>query len=85
MNLKFKRSWLILLSFVLMLGILAACSGGSDNTSTEGEKENEEKETGPQMGGTVVGAMDTAPSGASIQFSMKKPMRQTLLNLCMKD
>lgn len=64
MNLKFKRSWLILLSFVLMLGILAACSGGSDNTSTEGEKENEEKETGPQMGGTVVGAMDTAPSGS---------------------
>lgn len=52
-----------------MLGILAACSGGgSEDTGTkpedDGEKGTEEQAAeGPQMGGTVTGAMDTAPSG----------------------
>lgn len=62
---KFKKSWLLLLSFVLMLGILAACSGGDDaGTEPEGEgTETEQPAEGPQKGGTVVGAMDTPPSG----------------------
>jgi peptide/nickel transport system substrate-binding protein len=70
MNLKFKRSWLLLLSFVLMLGILAACSGGGEEAGTEtdtgSETDTETEEPaaeGPQKGGTVVGAMDTPPSG----------------------
>lgn len=53
-----------------MLGILAACSGKDEEpaSTSEGEKEEEQTEeetttTGPQMGGTVVGAMDTPPSG----------------------
>lgn len=68
MNLK-KRSWLLLLSFVLMLGILAACSSSNENAGTETDGDEKEPDTeepaaeGPQMGGTVVGAMDTPPSG----------------------
>lgn len=53
-----------------MLGILAACSGGGEeagtdtDTGSETETEDEEQATeGPQKGGTVVGAMDTPPSG----------------------
>lgn len=48
-----------------MLGILAACSGDKDagTKPKDGEKDSGEEATGPQMGGTVTGAMDTAPSG----------------------
>lgn len=64
-SLKFKKSLLLLLSFVLLLGILAACSGGKKTSDEpkDGKKGTEQKAEGPQMGGTVVGAMDTAPSG----------------------
>lgn len=59
---KGKKQWLIFFSIVLLLGgVLAACSG--KETTTGDEKKQEEKKTGPQKGGTVIGAMDTAPSG----------------------
>lgn len=48
-----------------MLGILAACSGDKDagTKPKDDGKDSGEEATGPQMGGTVTGAMDTAPSG----------------------
>lgn len=71
-----RRKWLLLLIFLLTLGIvLAACSSdtsGGDTeegeagaeTETEEPAEGEEEATGePQMGGTLTGAMDTAPAG----------------------
>lgn len=68
-----KKKWLFLLSFILLFGILAACSGGNEETGTSTEEQTEPAETeetgeeqeatGPQMGGTIVGAMDTPPSG----------------------
>ncbi|WP_409299879.1 peptide-binding protein [Peribacillus sp. SCS-155] len=63
---KLKKSWLVLLSFVLMLGILAACSGGGSEESSsesEGGGNSEEASGEPQKGGTVTGAMDSAPAG----------------------
>lgn len=50
-----KKSWLLVLCFTLVFGILAACSN-SDDANTD---ENAE----PIEGGTVTGAMDTPPAG----------------------
>jgi peptide/nickel transport system substrate-binding protein len=62
--LKTKKSWLLLLSFMLLLGILSACSGGGSKESTSGtENQGEEANAKPQKGGTVTGAMDSAPEG----------------------
>ena len=50
-----KKNWLLVLGFTLVFGILAACSNSSDDTNAEpGEAVD---------GGTVTGAMDTAPAG----------------------
>ncbi|MCT2343797.1 peptide-binding protein [Niallia taxi] len=51
-----KKNWLLVLCLTLVLGsILAACSNSSDDTNSEpGEAVD---------GGTVTGAMDTAPAG----------------------
>ncbi|WP_077214379.1 peptide-binding protein [Bacillus dakarensis] len=61
MNLK--NRWFLLLSFVLIFGVLAACSGNNESSSTNEENEKDAEQAGPQKGGTVIGAMDTAPSG----------------------
>ena len=60
-----KRSWLLFLGFLLTLGMLVACSGGQEETATEGEKEEgtTEEETTEAGEKVVVGAMDTAPTG----------------------
>lgn len=50
-----KKRWLLLV-VVFALGILAACGGDEESSS-------ENKNTEPQMGGTLTGAMDTAPTG----------------------
>ena len=56
-----------MLIFVLLLGILAACS--NDAGEGDGDPENPTDEPGegttegPQMGGSIVGAIDTAPTG----------------------
>lgn len=55
---KLKKTWLIMLVMSLVMGILAACSN-NDETTTESEEPTGEA----QSGGTVVGAMDTAPTG----------------------
>ncbi|MET3698546.1 peptide/nickel transport system substrate-binding protein [Bacillus oleivorans] len=69
---KNRKHWLLMLIFVLLLGILAACSsdaGEGDNEpddgteQPEGEGDGDGVTDGPQMGGTIVGAMDTAPTG----------------------
>lgn len=50
---------------MLLLGMLAACSGKKDNTTDKPEDTNKDPQTseGPQKGGTITGAMDTAPAG----------------------
>ncbi|WP_445506240.1 peptide-binding protein [Niallia sp. 03190] len=53
-----KKSWLLVLCLTLVLGVLAACSGGSKDTDTEPSGDSK-----PKAGGTVTGAMDTAPAG----------------------
>ncbi|GAB3043392.1 peptide-binding protein [Virgibacillus ainsalahensis] len=75
---KLKRNWLLLFIIVLTLGlVLAACSSDTSDEDPEEEKETdtqeneteestEEEEASsdePQMGGTLTGAMDTAPAG----------------------
>lgn len=64
-----RKSLLSLLALILMLGILAAC-GGAGDTATETEENEDAEETEdaeaegePQEGGTVTGAMHTAPAG----------------------
>lgn len=58
-----KRSWLLLLTFLLTLGLLAAC-GGQEQTGGETEQEEpQEEETTQPDKKVVVGAMDTAPNG----------------------
>lgn len=61
-----------MLVFALLLGMLAACNkdsadGDNDNPSDGTEQTNEDPDDnatdGPQKGGTIVGAMDTAPTG----------------------
>lgn len=79
MLLKNKKYSLILLALLLVFGIvLAACSddaadeepaddSNKEQTETTEPEESEEEEEpandGPQMGGTLTGAMDTAPAG----------------------
>jgi peptide/nickel transport system substrate-binding protein len=62
-----KKSWLLVLCLVLILGLLAACTGGKEKASSPDDKKDPvtepETPTGPQKGGTVTGAMDTAPAG----------------------
>ena len=68
-----KRNQLVaLLALLFTLFMLAACGGGTDeDTSTEAEsddaevtEEAEEEASGePQQGGTITGAMHTAPAG----------------------
>ncbi|GIN40160.1 MULTISPECIES: peptide-binding protein [Heyndrickxia] len=65
---KTKKGFLLSLIFILSLSMfLAACKGGGDSTKKgENEKgsDNPSEETGKaQMGGTITGAMDTAPAG----------------------
>lgn len=60
-TLKRKKSWLLLLSFLLVLGVLAACSGGGKEPATT---DGDDQATGePKEGGTIIGVMDTAPTG----------------------
>jgi peptide/nickel transport system substrate-binding protein len=50
---------------MLLLGMLAACSGKektSSNTDNNNNNDTEEN-SGPKKGGTITGAMDTAPAG----------------------
>ena len=71
-----KRNNILLLILLLMFGlVLAACSaedadGEKDGSETSEESENTEDGTdedavddGPKSGGTVTGAMHTAPAG----------------------
>ncbi|CDQ41675.1 peptide-binding protein [Virgibacillus salexigens] len=66
-----KKNWLFVLALVLTFGIvLAACSEGSsgdqpNESEAEGSDEGEDEAASgePQMGGTLTGAMDTAPAG----------------------
>ncbi|WP_255259709.1 peptide-binding protein [Lentibacillus sp. CBA3610] len=68
---RLKNKWFIFLIFVLAFGLfLAACSGDSasegDAEEPEEGSDTEEEEPAsdePQMGGTLTGAMDTAPAG----------------------
>jgi len=57
---KAKKSWLVMLVLALVLGVLAACTGSKEPASSENEGSSEKD---PVTGGTVVGAMDTAPTG----------------------
>nr|WP_313897783.1 peptide-binding protein [Bacillus litorisediminis] len=63
--LKIRKHWLLMLIFVLLLGMLAACSGdageGDETEQPQGEGEGTTGE--PQMGGSIIGAIDTAPTG----------------------
>jgi peptide/nickel transport system substrate-binding protein len=61
-GLKLKKHWSLMLIFVLLLGILGACSDDNKEPAS-GEKEPDKAAEGPKKGGTVIGAMDTAPSG----------------------
>ncbi|WP_390629160.1 peptide-binding protein [Bacillus litorisediminis] len=62
---KIRKHWLLMLIFVLLLGMLAACSGdageGDETEQPQGEGEGTTGE--PQMGGSIIGAIDTAPTG----------------------
>ncbi|GAA0322132.1 oligopeptide ABC transporter substrate-binding protein [Bacillus carboniphilus] len=72
-----KKHWLLMLVFVLLLGVLAACNKDSadgdkkpddtnqqeNNNDTDGDTDGDATSDGPQKGGTIVGAMDTAPTG----------------------
>lgn len=71
-----KNKWLLLLAFVLIISLLAACGGGDEEEAPEEDDETEEgtgddggddgEETqpeGPVYGGTITGAMHTAPDG----------------------
>ncbi|HYK72569.1 MAG TPA: ABC transporter substrate-binding protein, partial [Pseudoneobacillus sp.] len=60
-----KKSLLLTLCLMLLLGMLAACSGKKDDTSKTPSDNNKDPQTseGPQKGGTITGAMDTAPAG----------------------
>ncbi|MFD1038911.1 peptide-binding protein [Virgibacillus byunsanensis] len=76
---KARKHWLLLFMIVLTIGIvLAACSSDTTNEEdpdepedteepaeddSEDEAEDEPSSDEPQMGGTLTGAMDTAPSG----------------------
>ncbi|WP_164670193.1 peptide-binding protein [Virgibacillus doumboii] len=70
-----RKNWLFLLIVALTFGLLlAACSGGDsteegtedesgEGTEQEETSEEEQASDEPQMGGTLTGAMDTAPAG----------------------
>ncbi|MGD6804524.1 peptide-binding protein [Rossellomorea aquimaris] len=60
MSLVKKKSWLLMLVTVMVLGMLAACSGTS-STNEEGNQNEGDGEA--KTGGTLTGAMDTAPTG----------------------
>nr|WP_317633827.1 peptide-binding protein [Perspicuibacillus lycopersici] len=61
---KKRKSWLSLLAIVFLLGMLAACSDGNKETTNDPDDGNNDPVTSePKSGGTVVGAMDTAPTG----------------------
>jgi peptide/nickel transport system substrate-binding protein len=60
-----NKSLLSMLCLMLLLGMLAACSGKektSSNTDNNNNTDTEEN-SGPKKGGTITGAMDTAPTG----------------------
>lgn len=52
-----------MLCFVLLLGVLAACSDNNEKASTSKEGTKTESSSKPKKGGTITGAMDTAPAG----------------------
>lgn len=75
-NFMFNRKHLLaLLTLLFTLSVLAACGGGADEETSqdadaedtevaeETEEEMEESPGEPQQGGTVTGAMHTAPAG----------------------
>jgi peptide/nickel transport system substrate-binding protein len=57
-----RKSWLLTLCLMLLLGVLAACSSKKDETKPTTGK-TEDTSSKPKDGGTVTGAMDTAPKG----------------------
>lgn len=77
--LKKRKSWLSFLAFLLMIGILAACSGS--NSTTEPDDGNEDPApSGPVSGGTVIGAMDTAPTGQFNPIFYQEAYEANILN-----
>lgn len=65
---KLKKNWLLLLGFILLLSMIVACSKDKDEPATtteepQTEPAEEQQAEEPKTGGTVVGAMDTPPSG----------------------
>lgn len=58
---KARKFTLLVLVFVLLLGMLAACSGNGKDQANDDSNDNNSSE--PKKGGTLIGAMDTAPTG----------------------
>ena len=93
----FNRKYLLgLIALFLTALVLAACGGASDDTTdeepdeteetdatAEEEEEEEEKEeaSGPQSGGTVVGAMHTAPAGQFNPIFYEEAYEANILSL----
>lgn len=69
--LKSRKTWLAFLAFLLSIGLLAACSGGDKTADdpedkddpTEDPADDPEPSNDPVSGGSLVGVMDTAPTG----------------------
>ncbi|MFC2949466.1 peptide-binding protein [Virgibacillus sediminis] len=66
---KLPKHWLSLILLLLFLGIiLAACNNSNDSSDTQtedadGTEEQKGEDSGPKTGGTLTGAMYSAPAG----------------------
>lgn len=60
---KTRKLTIVLLVMMLLLGMLAACSKDSGKSDSDNKQTNENNNNEPQKGGTLIGAMDTAPAG----------------------
>lgn len=79
-----KALWVLILLFVLGT-VLAACGGGQDADEAGGEEAAEDSEekkvpSEPQEGGTLIGAMDTAPAGVFNRVFYEEAYEDNILN-----
>lgn len=59
-----KKKWLLLFVLIFAFGLLLTACNGDDSEQKKNEAEGKEEKSGePQKGGTLTGAMDTAPAG----------------------
>ncbi|WP_418909817.1 peptide-binding protein [Bacillus pinisoli] len=60
-----KKNWFHVIIFGILFSMLVACSGGNGETTSEEKdpKDDDQTPTEEVSGGTIIGAMDTAPTG----------------------